>query len=705
MQQSTALVAQPATSLTTQPPEQSEADTGRLRRLFRAFEENKRREIEEQREARRYYSGRQWSDEEIAILNRRKQPVIWDNRIQRKIDFLVGVEQRMRRDPKAYGRTPQDSKSADVASASLRFVCDQNRWEVIASDAAHDGITSGVGVAWIGIEKDKKGTLDPKIKRGQVDRFFYDPRSTMSDFSDARYMGMHLWLDREELKAEYPNFAGEIDGMFDSAQGVSYIDEDRAQQWADFERNRVRVIEMYERKHTPMGVAWYFCKFTGAVKLDSMWSPYLDEYGVPDCPYVAWSPYIDERGDRYGVVRNMRPMQDEINQRRSKLLHLTNVRQVHLEDGLVEDDDKLREELAKPDGIIKHHGKWNASIGVIDHSLEMRGQADLLAQAQASLENLGPNPGLIGKGGGVADQSGRAILAQRDSGMTELSPVFERLRDWKLRCYRKMWARTRQAWTGERYVRITDDKNAPSYVGLNQYGTDPMSGMAMSQNVLADIDVDIILDEGPDTIVMQEELMQTLSQMGELATGPLGRVMIELSQVANKDQLIQLMDKASAPPPEMQALKQRMAKLEEMLAAAKVDEAIASVESKRADTMAKLANALQPKEQQVHKETGLPMGPPPADPMQGVMAGLNALQMFPLQYGAPTMTDLSMQDGGGQPQQPSPNAMMQDPAIQGGQVMPMPGDMQDMTLDQMPGGLPIDGEVASQMSAGGVQGG
>ena len=637
-------------------------ELGRKRRLFRAFEENKRREIEEQKEARRYYSGRQWSDKEIAILNRRNQPVIWDNRIARKVDFLVGVEQRMRRDPKAYPRGPRDVKAADVATAALRFVCDQARWESLASDVAHDGMVSGIGVAWVGIERTPKGEHDPKIKRGQIDRFFYDPRSTLPDFSDARYMGMHLWLDVDDVIAEYPDRETDIESLVDRDGGLSLtqLDQDRDEQWGDFERRRVRVVEMYERKPMPTigGFAWYFCKFSGSVELEGGWSPYVDEHGIPDCPYVAWSPYVDERGDRYGVVRNMRPMQDEVNHRRSKLLHRINVRQLHMQDGMVEDVDATRHELSKPDGVVKHQGVWGQTIGLVDQSTEMRGEAELLAQAQASLENLGPNPGLIGKGGGVADQSGRAILAQRDSGMTELSPVFERLRDWKLRVYRKIWGRTRQAWTGERYIRVSEDDNAPQYLGLNTVQQDPMTGMIARDNVIAEMDVDIILDEGPDTIVMQEELMQTLSQLGEAAIGPLGKVMIELSQVNNKDKLLGMLDKIGAPPPEVMQLQQRMASLEAALKEAAVAKTHAETEAKRIESAVKLAQA---------------MVPPQAVP-----------QLFPMPFA----------DQGGAPQGPPGPAPMMPPPPAGimpgaGPPLPQSGAMPDMPLDQMPGGLPI----------------
>ena len=123
----------------------------RLHRWFRAYETNKKREMDEQRSARQYYHDKQWTDDEVASLRRRGQPVITDNRIARKVDFLVGFEQRMRRDPKAHPRTPADEQTADTATAGLRFVCDQNRWENKASDGAHDGMVSGWGVVWVGI--------------------------------------------------------------------------------------------------------------------------------------------------------------------------------------------------------------------------------------------------------------------------------------------------------------------------------------------------------------------------------------------------------------------------------------------------------------------------------------------------------------------------------------------------------------------------
>jgi hypothetical protein len=63
---------------------------------------NKTDEIEEQKNARRYYHSSQWTEEQIKALNKRKQPVVTFNRIGRKIDGVVGLIERLRQDPKAY---------------------------------------------------------------------------------------------------------------------------------------------------------------------------------------------------------------------------------------------------------------------------------------------------------------------------------------------------------------------------------------------------------------------------------------------------------------------------------------------------------------------------------------------------------------------------------------------------------------------------
>lgn len=589
------------------------SELARKRRWFRAFEANKRREQDEAQEARRYYHGKQWTDDEIKTLKARKQPVITSNRIKRKVDFLIGISQRLRRDPKGYPRNPSDEQSAYVATAALRFACEINRWEQLEAEANAKGLVSGVGAVFIGIESDPMGAMEVRMKTVPEDRFFYDPRSVEPDFSDARYLGLHLWLDIDDAVGQFPQYEKELSELLDMASAgdtALKAEDDRSEQWADFEGQRVRIVEFWEKKPSPVMpsiMGWYYCKFCGDIQLEAGWSPYKDEKGKPDCPYLAWSPYVDEKGDRYGVVRDMRSIQDEVNHRRSKFLHLLNVRQVYMREGVVEDEDDLRRQLARPDGIIKINGEWGADVGIIDQTKELQGQAELLTEAKAELENLGPNPGLIGKGGGIADQSGRAILAQRDSGMTELSPVFERFRDWKLRCYRMIWNRIRQAWTAEKWIRVTESDQSVQFVPINSPTIDPQTGMLTMQNAVGQIDVDIILDEGPDSLTMQEEEFEMMTQMVQAGLPIPPDAIIKASSLRNKDEILQAMQAAMQPPPPQED--PRAAEAYEI----EKQGAIADVDKKRADadlTRAKIAESAASAQQRIVQMQSGVVAPP-----------------------------------------------------------------------------------------------
>lgn len=675
-------------------------DITRKQRWLRAFETNKSRELTEQRQARQYYHDMQWTNEEELGLHKRGQQATVRNRIKRKIDFLVGVEQRLRRDPKAYPRTPQHEHDADVATAALRYACDANRWERVSSAAMHDGLVIGIGLVLVGIRQTRTG-LEPELRHVQADRLFYDPRSVEPDFSDARYLGLHLWMDVDEAAERWPDHAERLRSMVDAtstSMGLQH-DADREQQWGDFEQRRVRIVEFWERR----GPGWQFCFFTGQVYLEGGPSPYLDEDGQPDCPYIGWSPYVDQRGDRYGMIRTMKSVQDEINYSASKILHRIATDRVYYEEGAVDDIDEFSAQLARPDGKIKiTRGEWGKAVGVIDQGQKLQGEVERFQLAVNEIENLGPNPGLVGKGQGVDGASGRALLAQRDSGMTELSPVFERHRDWKLRVYRALWQRCRQAWTGEKWIRITDEQDSVQFVGLNQFQMviDPQTGMPAigGQNLVAQIDVDIILSEGPDTITMNEELMQTLGNIGEAATGPLGRVLIELSNAPNKERLLGILDKATAPDPAIAEMQRRMAQLEEMLKAAQIDKVRAEIEDKRVGAFAKLMTASTPQQQQVD-EFGNPSGPPPAPPdLAGAVGAMQAL--FPLDYGEPMLQDQAagMQGepalDGSMP--PGPEGMPAEgpeglPPMGGEPMMPPGGGPQMMPEQMAPAGaLPVN---------------
>lgn len=473
---------------------------------------SKREEIEEQKDARRYRHGAQWTSEQIKVLKKRKQPVVTFNRIGRKIAGVVGLIERLRQDPKAYPRTPQHEQGADLATAVLRYVLDQQDWKAKAPVVGEDGAVDGVGGIELNlIQGDSQDPNDRDIEFDVVepDSFFYDPRSIRHDFSDARFMGMGKWVDADTAKEMFPDKAEEIDSSIEAGSDLT-TNPDREDKWfaSDGDVKKVRLVDLWY-KHKG---EWCWCLFTGSLKLMEGKSYFKDEKRKTICKFIMFSANVDQDGDRYGFVRDLKSAQDEMNHRRSKALHILNSRRLIVsKNGGVADIETLRKEWGRPDGVVEVFGNVNESVRADDQTPDFVGQLKMLENSQAEIENFGPNPALIGQG--IENKSGRAIALLQQAGIAELGPYILAYRGWKIRVYRAIWNAIQAHWTGERWIRVTDDQQVEQFVKINGVGIDPRTGLSTMVNAVGSLDVDIILDEGPDHMNAMADLYETLQQV------------------------------------------------------------------------------------------------------------------------------------------------------------------------------------------------
>jgi hypothetical protein len=179
----------------------------KLKKQYYDYLGAKTAEIEEARQSRHYYHGDQWTEAEIAVLQRRKQPVVTSNRIERKINAVVGIVEKLRQDPKAYARTPQHEQGADVATAVMRYCLDTNDWKSKSTRNARLGAIDGIAGVEFDLETGDHGDPDLGIHIVYADTFFYDPRSFDEGFTDARYMGIAKWIDVDQAKELIPSKA------------------------------------------------------------------------------------------------------------------------------------------------------------------------------------------------------------------------------------------------------------------------------------------------------------------------------------------------------------------------------------------------------------------------------------------------------------------------------------------------------------------
>ncbi len=565
------------------------ADLVTLKRWFDAYSSAKVGEIEESRTARLYYHGSQWTKEELEKLRERGQPAITNNRISLKIDGIVGVVDRLRMDPKASPRTQQYAAGAEIGTAALREVFDANRWESLRQEVSQDLAIDGIGGAERDIETDIDGQPNIVLRRVAPETFFYDPRSVKADFSDARYMGVYKWLDLDAAIEMVPDREDDLKSAVDSGGGADTASQqDWEKNWFDTALKRVKLVEIWYRWRGD----WWFALHTGHLVLKEGKSPFVDRRGKTRCRYNMASAGVDHDGDRYGFVRNMKSPQDEINHRRSKLLWILNVNQVFAEEGAVDDPNKTRRELARPDAWITYRPTTTGQkpFEIRDQAQQMQGQAELLTEAKNEIDNFGPNPALLGSG--PASASGRAQALQQQAGIAQLGPYFGRYKAWKLSLYRDVWADIQQFWQDERFIRVA---------GPEEVQFVPVNTLVMTNegprlaNAIGELDLDIVMDEGPDTVTVHEDVMQTLTAMIQqgLLPGPQAiAATLELSALPpSVKQKIMAAGQAPQPSPEQMQEQQAVKALEFRNAAAKVAKTEAEAERAHADAIYKQVQA------------------------------------------------------------------------------------------------------------------
>jgi hypothetical protein len=572
-------------------------DLATYKRMFEDFQSQTADARKESQIDGDYYHGVQWTPEERRSLASRKQPDIAFNRIRPAINGTIGVIKQGSTDPKAYPRNPQDEQVADVASKTLRYAADKANFDAVKIDVATDFLIEGTGAVLVGVDAELQITTE----QVRWEEFFYDPRSRRQDFKDASYMGVAKWMfaddviplaDGDPVKVKAIEAAANGEALGIDATFQDRPNDGSATAWMDPRKRRLMVVELYHRE----GGQWFRCLFHAGGKLQFGPSPYVDEKGRPCCPIEAQSCYVDRENNRYGVVRDMRGPQDEINKRRSKLLHLVSVRQVQeAQPGMgMGEVDAVRAEAARPDGVIP--SGWM----VVNTNDMAQGQAQLLAESKAEIERMGQNPAILGRQN--ADTSGRAQLVRQQAGLTEFAVIFGGIEEWELRVYRQMWARARQFWTAPMWIRVTDDQGAPQFVGLNQpqmgAAMDPYTGQPVqvqtgTENAVAEMDVDIILDTIPDTANVQQEqfaMMVELAKVGALGPNP-GPLLLEASSLPNKRQVVEKLQ--SPPDPQAQAMQQAQQELAMRGAEAEIAGKEASAFKTMADAKVSLAKVGQ----------------------------------------------------------------------------------------------------------------
>ncbi len=535
-----------------------------------------------------YHGGKgQWRKEDIQTLENESRPILSINRIKPTIDLQKGIEIRSRTDIDAKPRGQDDGGTADAITAGFKYIQDQNNADHKVSDVFFDGLKAGIG--WIEIcQNDDPREEEIAINYKDWHKIGWDPYAREILLDDARYIFENRWVDLDIAQQTWPDKKDELTAMMQDARGEFgepaqhvQVKPDQYQsgkpvQYCDTTRQRVRLVKMYFKKMqmaiflklkdgeaievteeqlraNPAIVAHpmvirvakipvpkiYQVIFSGDVILEEEKPTIYQHDRYPLIPFIC---YMDEDGQPYGMVRNMKDPQREINKNRSQYSHIITTRRVFFETGALKNPLDAKKEISRPDAWIElNPGALNMKR--FQFSQDQAVAAEHFKIMQEAKQELQEVSGSVEEqmGQQTNARSGIAIEARQRQGATVNTEPFDNLRLTKRRMGELMLSEMRRLWTYEKVIRITDDQTGgDKFVTFNKSGVNDISQGRY----------DIVVADHPETETTRQWMSRTLmdfaSKMQPDIAIPVMQVAFEMTDIPNKDKVMTKLAEAAA---------------------------------------------------------------------------------------------------------------------------------------------------------------
>lgn len=532
-----------------------------------------------------FYHGRQWDQEELEVLRDRGQPATVRNRIKPKIDALIGTILGLKVDTKAFDVGLRDFDTAKHISEALRIIEDDNDFDTVEAQAFGDMVKTGRGwyeseIDWIDFE------AFTKTERAYNSDVTPDRHGKRDDLSDYKRLHKHFWMDLDDAIEFWPDKEQELKDSLHAEQladepetkqphrtirGDQYDNpQNEADLFRDQDRNRLRIVRSFYRTqiirefitHPELGteeitnlseteiqtqkelwagaVTWKKAErqmnvitFTSLSILEEQKDvrSYDEEAKFPLTLLPGW--YDEELGYHVGMIEQLMDLQKEVNKRGSKMLHLLNIQQVEMEEDAVENLQRLRQEIARPDGVIEHKRGFQFKINRnIDLS---QNQFALMQEAKSEIDASG----VAGELAGQSDaSSGKEFQLRQEAAIRPIRELFLNARAARRRVGMLWLDDIQQYWTSERMIKATDDPEAGRIV-LNQRVVDPMTGQVTILNDVSLGRYDIKIEEAPDTLNLRSEIFNGLVKLAQTGVQIPVEMIIEASDFPNKTRFLE----------------------------------------------------------------------------------------------------------------------------------------------------------------------
>lgn len=542
------------------------------------------------------YDGGQasWTQEDYQKAQDAGIDPITINRTFPTVNMMLGSQAINRYDIVAKGRTQDDGQVAEIVSEGIKFVFDQNEGDFVISEAFKNAVIPGFGCVAPSLNEDpRKETL--AIKYRDWKEIWWDPFSPpWWTPQKTRYVYWQRWTDLEDFKAvfyerrqeiedAYREFSGEFRErgyapLMDEAQAVEeHIRTLASSDWIDTRRKRIRPVEMWY----PVNELCIFALFPDGrcleikdgtdpveayqiinssqqvlkaivkkMRVMTFFGEHLllqdgpSPFNHDQYPLVPFIGYIDRYGQPYGVPRQIRGQNEEVNKRRSMALALLRKRRVKAERGVVGEGDNaglqhLYEEANKLDGFMVVDDGKIERFQIEELANLAQPQVELMRQSELEIREIsGSNAESLGYDSNAESGIAKKLQIQRSQVTT--ATLYDNLRRSMTLLGYQTVANMQQYWKYEKVLRVTDKMTgAERFVTVNQ----PVAGGYEVKNNITQGRYDIVVSEAPATDTVREKNMELLYAAIEKsppeATPTLLIAAFEMSDLPNKEMLIE----------------------------------------------------------------------------------------------------------------------------------------------------------------------
>lgn len=600
-----------------------------------------------------YYDGNQFDEETAQKMRDRGLPLTVINISRDVVQTMTGLQERSQSD---WIIRPDNSEEYRELAEVMALKLHEAERMTGADRACLDAVSGEYksGIAWVEVGRAESALDYPyRVEIVPWREMWWDPRSRSPDIiTDAQYLRRVRFFEKSTVEQMFPGKVAEIVaagrgsdytvGWFEPQQftrdtGIRDMTQVAMDLWGS-NRRLVALEEFYytewkngwavrmpNGKHmrfnpeNPMHMQAYQAgvakpiptrikKMNRAVYCGN-W-PLLDgpsPYPHDKFPFV---PFVFDReartGSPYGMLRVVRPLQDQINTRNARMMWGLNAKRVIYDADAVTDPDTLREEVSRSDAMIEMNPKRNPKskleittdtglnqqqFDVYQHNLYMAPQ---LAGVPRSLSGH-KEPGL---------DSGVAIGRVQEMGINSQARPTGMYMESRRRVGELLTALiVEDLGTGEQELSAERKDGTTARVKINEPARHP-NGYEYIRNNVQLVSLHTALDDVPQTATFRQqqfaEISRGLEKMPPQVQAVMLPFMVEASEMPNKYTAAKLLRKSLGIPdqdmtPEQQRAAQEQAAKEnqqkEVLTQAALKKAIgealaemAKADKLRADT-------------------------------------------------------------------------------------------------------------------------